>query len=163
MCSMLSFLAYAKAQQRILKRLNGIIMYPQTESGIPEYVHFMPKELKHGKCLSSCLKHRISCLSDHFYILYFNPIRWILPDLSHTMKSLHAVPVQYGKHQLNFMLSYGRITFDVTPQDLSDDEDESPQSRVPLFIYDSNLYISVMELPGRMGSPKLFEKIDFKW
>ena len=163
MCSMLSFLAYSKAQKRILKRLNGIIIYPQTESGIPEYVHFMPKELKPGKCLSSCFKQRIFHLSDHFYILYFNPIRWILPDLSHTMKSLHAVPVQYGKHRLNFMLSYGKITFDVTPQALSQDDDESSPTRVPLFLYDKNLYINVTELPDRMGSPKLFEKIDFKW
>ena len=163
MCSMLSFLAYSEAQQRILRRLNGIIMYPNTENGIPEYVHFMPKELKHGKCLNSCFKHRVLYLPDRFYILYFNPIRWILPDLSETMKSLDAVPVQYGKHRLNFMLSYGRMTFDITPQDTSPDENEPFWMKVPLFIYDKNVFIKVSELPERMGSPKLFEKIEFKW
>lgn len=160
---MLSFLAYSEAQKRVLKRLNGIIIYPRTENGIPEYVHFMPKKLAKGACLGSCFKQRVLHLPDHFYVLYFNPIRWVLPDLPATMKSLDAVPVEYGQHRLDFLLSYGRITFDVTPRDLSPDTEASALIRVPLFLYNKNIFINVMELPERMGTPKLFEKVDFKW
>lgn len=163
MCSLFSFLAYSEAQDRVLQRLNGIILYPYTESGIPEYVHFMPKNLVKGVSLGSYFKRKVLYLPDQFFVLYFNPIRWILPDLANTMKSLNAIPIEYGKHRLNFLLSYGRITFDVTPRDICPEPEETLLMRVPLFLYNKSIFINVMEIPEMMGTPKLFEKVDFSW
>lgn len=163
MSSMTSFLAYAEARNRVLKPIDGIIMYPFEETTIPQYVYFMPKTLAEGECLSEFFKHQFLYLPDLFYVLYFNPIRWILPDLAERIQSLQCIPAGYGKDQKLFQLSYGRITFDVTPVSEEPDFEEQTVFRVPLYIAETNFFINVVELPNNMGTPKLFEKIDFTW
>lgn len=163
MSSMTSFLAYAEARNRVLKPIDGVVMYPFEETAIPQYVYFMPKTLVEGEHLSEFFKHQFLYLPDLFYVLYFNPIRWILPDLAQRIQSLECIPVGYGKDRKLFQLSYGRITFDVTPASDEPDFEEQTIFRVPLYITETNFFINVVELPNNMGTPKLFEKIDFTW
>ncbi|WP_442587759.1 hypothetical protein ACSBL2_17075 [Pedobacter sp. AW31-3R] len=163
MCGKFSFLAYSEAQNRVLQQLNGIIIYPFTETGIPEFVHFMPETRNRRAGLSTYFKRRVRYLPEQFYVLYFNPIRWVLPDLASTMRSLTAFPVEYGKHRLNFLISYGCITFDVTPNDIPPEPEETLLLRVPLFLFKECFYIKVMDSPEMMGVPKLFEKVEFNW
>lgn len=163
MSSMTSFLAYAEARNRVLKPIDGVIMYPFEETAIPQYVYFMPKTLAEGEHLSEFFKHQFFYLPDLFYVLYFNPIRWILPDLAERIQSLECIPVGYGKDRKLFQLSYGRITFDVTPASDEPDFEEQTVFIVPLYIAGTNFFINVVELPNNMGTPKLFEKIDFIW
>lgn len=163
MCGKFSFLVSSEANSRVLQQMNGIILYPFTENGIPEYVHFMPKTLRKGRSLTACFKRSRDIVKDQFYVLYFNPIRWIMPDLARTMRSLDALPVEYGKNKLNFLLSYGSITFDVTPRDNAAETEETILLRVPLFLTSTCVYINVMDIPEMMGVPKLFEALDFTW
>lgn len=163
MCSMTSFLAYAEAKNRVLKHIDGVIMYPFEETAIPQYVYFMPKTLTAGESLSRFFEQQFLYLPDIFYVLYFNPIRWILPDLAERIHSLDCVPIAYGKNQKLFQLSYGRITFDVTPGTQEGESEEQTIFRVPVYIGETNFFINVVELPGTMGTPKLFEKVDFNW
>lgn len=164
MCSMTSFLAYAEAKNRILECIDGIIMFPFEENAIPQYVYFMPKTLAEGELLSSFFEQQFLYLPDIFYVLYFNPIRWILPDLAERIHSLDYVPAGYGRDRRLFQLSYCRITFDVTSVTQQEQEpEEQTIFRVPFYIGETNFFINVVELPSTMGTPKLFEKVDFNW
>lgn len=163
MSSMTSFLAYAKTKNRVLKPMEGVIMYPFEEISIPQYVYFMPKNLAKGESLSNFFKGQFLYLPDMFYVLYFNPVRWILPDLAERIQSLECRSVGYGKDQKLFELSYGRITFDITPASQEPEPEEQTIFRVPLYINEANFFINVVELPNTMGTPKLFEKVNFTW
>jgi hypothetical protein len=163
MCSLFSFLAYSEERNRVLKSIEGVIMYPYTETNVPNYVYFMPKKLNEGEHLGAFFKQQFLYLPDEFYVLYFNPIRWILPDLASIMKSLNSIPVGYGKNQLLFELSYGRITFDVTPNSNQQEKTDKTVFHVPIYMEKNSFFINVVELPLDMGTPKLFEKIDFLW
>ncbi|KIO74596.1 hypothetical protein TH53_25535 [Pedobacter lusitanus] len=158
---MTSFLAYAKTKNRVLKHVDGIIMYPFEETPVPQYVYFMPKKLTEEDRLGRFFEQQFLYLPDIFYVLYFNPIRWILPDLGALIHSLDCRAVGYGKDCKLFQLSYGRITFDITS--ITQEQEEQTVFRVPLYIGDTNFFINVVELPGTMGTPKLFEKVDFNW
>ncbi|MBB6501683.1 hypothetical protein [Pedobacter cryoconitis] len=163
MSSMLSFLAYAEARSRVLETVDGVLMYPYSENSIPQYVYFMPKKLAEDERLGEFFNHQFLYLPDIFYVLYFNPVRWILPDLAERMQSLEYVPVAYGRDRILFQLSYGRITFDVTPKKTEEEPEEPTLFRVPLYMGETSFFINVVELPTTMGTPKLFEKVDFTW
>lgn len=163
MYSLFSFLTYSEAQNRTLKSIDGVILYPHSKHDVPEYIHFLPKVLDDGSSLKLTFKPRSLTISDKFYLLYFNPIRWIVPDLGDTMRSLKRIPVIYGDFKISFFLSYGRITFDVTPELRSTDPEISPLHHVPLNVLDRKFFIDVMDLPDKMGIPKIFQKVEFKW
>ena len=156
-------MAYSEAQNRTLKSIDGLILYPYCKSGIPEYIHFLPGVLREGQSVMSILKQGVLKNPNRFYVLYFNPIRWIVNDLAETMRSLKTIPVKYGEFKIPLALSYGRITFDVTPDFKISDPEVGPLYRVPLRILDKQYFINTSDLPEIMGSPKIFEKIEFSW
>ena len=163
MCSLVSYLAYAESHNMVLERMDGIVMYPiLEETPIPHYIYFMPFELYEGKSLTSYVSRQFLYMPGKFYVLYFHPIRWILPDLGETIKSLPCIPIGYGQSRILFHMSYGRLTFDVTPEHLGKEEEKETVFRVPLYLNNTNFFINVVELPEHMGTPKIFEKIEFQ-
>lgn len=163
MSSLNSFLAYAEAQNLVLKTLDGIVMYHLTESAIPEYVYFMPKRLTDRKSLGKFFDCQFKYIPEKFFLIYFNPIRWVLTDLADIMRSLEGVAVEYGQNKLLFQLTYGRITFDLTQCIKPNVKEELTEFQVPIYLDDKNFFINVVDLPERMGIPKVFEKLDFTW
>ncbi|MGY0036913.1 hypothetical protein [Pedobacter sp. NJ-S-72] len=141
-----------------MKHIDGVIMYPFEEIAIPQYVYFMPKILIEGESLSKFFEQQFLYLPDIFYVLYFNPIRWILPDLAERIHSLDCVPIAYGKDHKLFQLSYGRITFDVTPATHEKESEEQTIFRVPVYMGEANFFINVVELPRYNGYTQTIRK-----
>jgi len=163
MCSLVSYLAYAEAHNMVLESMDGVIMYPvMEETPIPHYIYFMPFDLSKVGSLTSFLNKQFLYMPGKFYVLYFYPIRWILPDLGEIIKSLPCIPLGYGQSRILFHMSCGRLTFDVTPDKVSREEEEETVFRVPLYVNNTNFFINVVELPGNMGTPKIFEQIEFR-
>ena len=163
MNNIFSFLAYAKAQNLVLKNIDGIILYHLTESAIPEYIYFMPKRLVGNRSLSKFFNCQFKYIPEKFYLIYFNPIRWVLPDLPETMRSIQGIAIEYGNNRLLFQLTYGRVTFDITQARKGKTKDDLSEYQVPIYLGDKCYFINVVDLPDSMGIPKLFEKLDFNW
>jgi len=163
MSSLNSFLAYAEAQNLVLKTLDGIVMYHLTEAAIPEYIYFMPRRLPIGKSLSKFFNCQFKYIPEKFYLIYFNPIRWVLPNLAEVMREIEGVAVEYGHSKLLFQLTYGRITFDVTQCKKTNAKEDLSEFQIPIYLDEKNFFINVIDLPERMGIPKVFEKLDFTW
>ncbi|WP_158799602.1 hypothetical protein [Pedobacter sp. L105] len=163
MCSLVSYLAYAEAHNMVLKCMDGLIMYPvMEETPIPHYIYFMPMDITDVGSLSKFLNSHFLYLPGTFYVLYFHPIRWILPDLGETIRSMPCLPVGYGQSRILFHMSCGRMTFDVTPDKTIREEEKETVFRVPLYLKETSFFINVVELPDHMGTPKIFEQIDFE-
>ncbi|MDO7743486.1 MAG: hypothetical protein MUP99_06920, partial [Pedobacter sp.] len=122
MNNLYSFLANAKAQHQALTTLDGIVMYHLTESVIPEYIYFMPKNLVDHRSLSKFFDCQFIYMPDKFYVIYFNPIRWVMPDLADVMNKVKGIAIQYGKDKLLFQMTYGRLIFDRTHTDKVEDK-----------------------------------------
>lgn len=163
MSSLTSFLAYAEAQNLALKTLDGIVMYHLTEAAIPEYIFFMPVRLPNGKSLGKFFNCQFRYIPEKFYLIYFNPIRWVLPNLADTMRELEGIAVEYGKYKLSFQLTYGRIIFDVTQSNKNNVKEDLSEFQIPICVEEKNFFINVIDLPEKMGTPKVFEKLDFTW
>jgi hypothetical protein len=46
------------------------------------------------------------------YIIYFQGIRWTLPNLAEIIKSLQYIDIKYADKDMR--LSFGKLTFDLT-------------------------------------------------
>ena len=163
MSNLFSFLAYAKAQNLVLKNIDGIVLYHLTESAIPEYIYFMPKRLIGDRSISKFFNCQFKYIPDKFYLIYFNPIRWVLSDLPDIMRSIEGLAIEYGNNKLLFQLTYGRVTFDITNAKKDKLKDDLSEYQVPIYMDEKCFFINIVDLPENMGIPKLFEKLHFTW
>jgi hypothetical protein len=160
MIGLAAYLKYANWQKRELSSIEGIVIYDDSSIAIPAYVVFIPVTFEKGKEVKQSLEETLLRPNPRAYIIYFQAIRWILPDLADIVKSLNYIKVNYGGLYLSRKVSYGKFTFDKTLKGDESIPTDNTITRVPVQIDDKVLFLYISELTDDMGTPKLFEKID---
>jgi len=161
MIGLTSYLNYAIAQKRDLSVAEGIIIYSTVASDIPQEVFFIPVAINKDRNFDAFIKETLSNPSNYTYVVYFQGIRWIMPDLSSVVRSLKSVPIQYGTKNKLMQLSFGKITFDKTYPGDPDIEIDLTVTKVDVIYNETPFKLNVTEWPAANGVAKLFEKIDF--
>lgn len=154
------YLEYAKAQNKDLSYVEGIIIYDNSQQRIPPVMIFIPTILNKQKNIEGLLTEKLSNNNTRGYIIYFQSLKWILPDLADRVKSLKHIVISYGALHKPHKVSYGKFTFDKTLKGDPDNIEDNTLTRVPIVLNNKREYLLVSELPDAMGTPKLFEKID---
>jgi len=160
MMSLTAHLDYAKAQNKVIDTLKGIIIYPDT-SGIPQEVLFIPTTEPLGGSFDTVFSKIFRKQTPAAYIVYFQGIRWIIPDIADTLSSLI-----YKKGSLSLYIlgtskevriSYGSFIFDKRQ---FPDPDKTPKP-VILSVDGKDLSLAYVDLNNELGVLKGFEKIPF--
>ena len=160
MIGLSSYLEYAQAQKKDLSSVEGIVIYDDTQQPVPPVMIFIPATLNNEKNIVDLLKEKLSDSNTRGFIIYFQSLSWILPDLEDTIKSLKYTIINYGGLNKQHKVSYGKFTFDKTIKGDSDNIEDKTVTRVPILLNEKKFNLLVSELPNAMGTPKLFEKVD---
>lgn len=160
MIGLSSFLDYAKAQKIALSPVEGIIMYDDSQ-GIPQEVIFIPKTLKKGGRLKGLIRKTLSASTTVAYVVYFQGIRWVIPDLETTVANLNSNQIVYGQARVSAKISYGRLTFNTTVRPDPDVTIDRTIHKVSVLYNNSAYQLKVTELPDKMGAMVLFEPLKF--
>jgi len=161
MIGLTSYLDYAIAQKKDLSYVEGIIIYPVAIDGIPQEVFFIPGSMKKDENFNNFLIETFSNRSNHTYVVYFQGIRWIMPDIEDVIKSMKPLQIEYGtKHKL-MSVGYGKITFDKTHPGDPDVGEDLSNTEVPVLYNKIPFILNVTAWPNYNGIAKLFERLDF--
>lgn len=155
-----TFLSYAKGQEIPLSPMEGIIMYNDS-LGIPQEVIFIPITLKKGRRLKGLIRKTLSDQSTFAYVVYFQGVRWVLPDLESTVANLNTNQIIYGHAKVSAKISYGRLTFNTSVRADPDVGIDETIHDVPIVFNNRSYKLKVTELPDRFGAMVLFEKVEF--
>ena len=161
MIGLTSYMEYATAQKKVLNVKEGIVIYSTDEQEVPMVVVFIPAVLKSKEDFSTFLKRAFSDPASSAYIVYFQAVRWILPDIADTIRSLKSNPLQYGVNKKEMKVSYGRLTFDKTYAHDPENVQDLSSGEVDIIYTGNRFTLTVSEWPDVNGTLKLFEKIDF--
>jgi hypothetical protein len=154
------FLNYAKAQDKTLKTITGIIVYPE---GIPQDVIIIPYEAEDDETLVDIVNNVLKQSCSRGILTYFQNIRWVLPDLETELKGWHFLrgTLRNSNYfaQSRVKLSYGKITFDQTYIHLEPKE-QNIYGKLFIEVLSKKYEVDIEEFPREVGVPKLFEKIN---
>lgn len=160
MIGLYNYLNYAAGQGRKLVRYEGILIYDPAFGNLPQDVLFMPIVWNHKNGFEDFLIKQFSNEKAHLYQVYFQGIRWILPDLEKKLSSCGFVEIQIGLKPRKVKATYAALTFDETTPAISEDEDHvSKKTTLPMIIKHIKLETDIIEIPPEFGYLKLFEPI----
>lgn len=158
--SLTSYLDYANAQNKVIDTVKGIIIYPDT-SGIPQEVLFIPTTEPLGGSFNTYLSDFLSKRSPLAYTVYFQGIRWIVPDIADTLSSLIYIKGSLNQYIIGGIkevrISYGGFVFDKREIPALD---KTPKP-VLLSVNGKSYSLSYLDFNNELGIPKAFEKISF--
>lgn len=153
-----SYFQFAKAQSKALTAKDGIIIYWSENKETPMYILFIPAVLDKNESFNECLLRILSNKETLTYIVYFQPIRWIQPDVGSVISSLKFVNATYGPQYKPIKISYGRITFDNSHTGDPEIEEDTSITETKLVYKDLDFILNVSEWPRLFGTPKIFER-----
>jgi len=156
------FLNYAKAQNKILNTIAGVIIYPARQ-GVPQDIILVPYEAKENERLNDIIRHALDQTAVKGIFTYFQHIRWTFPQLEAELTDWQYIN-GIGNDSSYFLqkelkLSYGKITFDQTYVHM-ESPDEQGCGKFSFEVLERLYQLDIEEFPREIGVPKLFEKIN---
>lgn len=157
-----NYLNFAKEYNKCLIHREGIVIYAPELGPLPQDILFLPQKWdKKGNfeefMITTLLKEDI-----RLYQVYFQGIRWIMPDIVEVLKSTKSVEIKIGSKNTLCKATYATLTFDETP-DLEKDPEvtisTTPTKMLPLMISSNKLIVRLQDIPEEMGTLKLFQPI----
>lgn len=161
MIGLSAYLEYAKAQNKELLTVEGIVIYDNSVTALPMFMIFIPAKIEKNVKIEKCMEETLLKPDSRGYIIYFQSIKWILPNLEDIVRTLDYKLIKYGDSSKSCKISYGRFTFDKSIK--GDPENitlNNVITQVPIFLGDRKLVLLVSELAEDIGTPKLFEAIN---
>lgn len=160
MIGLTNYLNFAKAQNKKLIRVEGIMIYYPEFGSLPQDVLFAPVVWDRKGDFKHFLINEFAKEDFVIYQTYFQGMRWILPDLEERLASTKKNVIKAGNNYNEAWVTYVAITFDVTG--IKNSEDSIMLSRdklLQIIIRDYKTAIRLQDLPDEMGTGKLFEPI----
>ncbi|WP_133994037.1 hypothetical protein [Dinghuibacter silviterrae] len=161
-----SFFELASAQNRKLERIQCIVVFPNINE-IPQDIIFFPTSIDSTKSLEENIQVRLGESEKIGFILYFQSIRWLEPNLENMLNEMDCVggetPMPYLMNNPEFRLKVGAgiVTMDTTVLSESTQKDSLPRN-FDIKVLNTKYHLKVMDTPMSMGIPKLFEPISLK-
>ncbi|MCZ4221877.1 hypothetical protein [Pedobacter rhodius] len=152
---MSSSIASSYAQNRKLQAQNGIMIYDSKNGSIPQEVYFIPASLKENEDQFDMINRVLQCSTTIAYQIYFQGIRWIMPNLKSVLSNLKGDEIKYGYKSVNLRVCYIKLIFDITlNDDVTDDDNSSQESipvQVPIQYHNKKNIITIMDQTKEIG------------
>ncbi|WP_156131348.1 hypothetical protein [Pedobacter kyungheensis] len=157
-----NYLNYAKEHDRRLVHYDGIVIYAPEFGPLPQDVMFLPQAWNKKGDFEEFMVTALSKEDSKLYQVYFQGIRWIMPDIVEVLKSTKSVKIKVGSKNTVCKATYATLTFDETP-DLEKDPEvtigTTPTKMLPLMINSNKLIVRLQDIPEEMGTLKLYQPI----
>ncbi|SFE45684.1 hypothetical protein SAMN05518672_106189 [Chitinophaga sp. CF118] len=151
---------YAKKFNRQLHSISGLIIYDTTYP-IPPSVVIIPCDIRPGQDLNTLVREQLLNNKTEGILVYFQGIRWIMPDLEEPLKQwtfVNAEAVDGYFNKASLKISYGKVTYDNSNADLEEGDDV--KRLFILNVFGTDVRLKITEFPKEVGPAKLFEKIN---
>lgn len=156
MIGLTNYLNFAKEHNRKLNRYEGIMIWNPKFGSLPQDVLFVPAYWDKKGSFEDFLKNEFSKKDFIIYQIYFQGIRWILPDLEQKLNDTKYVAIGLGYEYQISKVSYVALTF--SPDSMIEEE-LNIINELPIMIDGEKKIIRLYNGLSYMGNAKLYESI----
>lgn len=163
MTSTSNYFEYANKFKRDVTQYEGILIYSPEHGPLPQEVLFSPCKWDKKGRFESFLVKTFSDGDKVLYQVYFQGIRWIMPDIVDKLSSSKYVLIKIGNAKV-YRATYVLLTFDQSSDPLRDETVISPSSALidlPIIVDGHQMKSKLIDLPDDIGKLKIYESIDW--
>lgn len=160
MIGLSNYRAYATKHNISLTRYEGIIVWNPKLGALPQEVLFFPAKWNKQGSFKEFLLQELQRPNATAYQIYFQGMRWILPNLEESLNNTKSIEILVGSPPSLCRASYVALTFGpYTPDEDNFTFEET--HNLAISIDNVTKQVKLKDWPDQLGIAKLYEPIDW--
>lgn len=161
-----NYLQYANKNNKNIVHYEGILIYSPEfgPSRLPQEVLFMPQEWNREISFEDFLLKNLNERDKTLYQVYFQGVRWIIPDLESELENAKFISIKIGDKDISGRATYAKLSFEQLHQTIGSPFEvllPSIRTDLKLVFKKSTFKVGLIDAPESIGVLKLYQAINW--